>query len=216
MSEQLTLLEQELRSEGFCRIVGVDEAGRGPLAGPVYAAACIIPEGLFFDGIDDSKKLTAVERELLFEAITSHPNVQYAIAFADEKLIDKINILRATFHAVREALTKLSGQFDLALIDGSYLPKPFPWPARTIVKGDALVQSISAASILAKVSRDRFMKEQDEKYPGYGFAHHFGYATPEHLAAIEKLGPCDLHRKSFAPFKPQGDSCSQLSLFPQS
>jgi ribonuclease HII len=104
----------------------------------------------------------------------------------------------------------------LALIDGSYLPKPFPWPARTIVKGDALVQSISAASILAKVSRDRFMKAQAEKYSGYGFERHFGYATPEHYEAIERFGPCDLHRKSFAPFKPKDDSCSQLLLFQHS
>jgi ribonuclease HII len=207
------VIEEELRKEGFFKIAGVDEAGRGPLAGPVYAAACIIPEGLRFQGINDSKKLTAYERELLYDAIISHPDVLYAIAFADEKIIDKINILRATFFAIREALTKLSGSFDLALIDGSYLPKPFPWPARTVVKGDALVQSISAASILAKVSRDRFMKTQAEKYPGYGFENHFGYATPEHYEAIEKLGPCELHRKSFAPFKSKEDLCLQLSLF---
>jgi ribonuclease HII len=210
------VIEEELRKEGFCRIAGVDEAGRGPLAGPVYAAACILPEGVFFPGIDDSKRLKAEQRDHLFELLTTHPDVLYAIAFADEKLIDKLNILRATFFAVREALTKLSGSFDIVLMDGSYLPKPFPWPARAIVKGDALVPSISAASILAKVARDRFMKTAAKKYPGYGFERHFGYAVPEHYEAIEKLGPCDLHRKSFAPFKPEGDSCSQLSLFPQS
>ena len=200
------MIEEELRKEGFHRIAGVDEAGRGPLAGPVYAAACIIPEGLVFPGIDDSKQLSAEQREHLFERLTTHPDVQYAISCADEKLIDKINILRATFFAVREALTKLSGSFDLVLMDGSYLPKPFPWPARAIVRGDALVPSISAASILAKVSRDRFMKTAAQKFPGYGFERHFGYAVPEHYKAIAKLGPCDLHRKSFAPFKLRGSS----------
>lgn len=194
-------MNQGLESLRLRRIVGVDEAGRGPLAGPVYAAACIIPEGLYFQGVADSKQLTAGQRERLFEKITAHPDVLHAIASADQKFIDEFNILRATFHAMHKALSQLAGCFDHVLIDGSHIPKDWPWPSEAIIKGDVLVQSISAASILAKVSRDRYMIEQDGLYPGYGFAGHFGYPTPQHLQAIKALGPCPLHRKSFSPFK---------------
>ncbi len=214
--ERLLAIEEELREEGFFSIAGVDEAGRGPLAGPVYAAACIIPKGLFFVGIDDSKKLSAKEREDLFHRIITHPDVAFGISLAEVDLIDKINILQATFQAMWNAVAKLPISPDLVLIDGSLVPKPFPWYARPLVQGDGRSQSIAAASILAKVARDERMKAEELRYPGYGFGKHFGYATPEHLAAIHKLGACPLHRKSFAPFKKIEDSCSQLTFFPPS
>lgn len=214
--DRLLAIEEKLREEGFLSIAGVDEAGRGPLAGPVYAAACIIPKGLFFAGIDDSKKLSASEREDLFQRITSHPDVLYGISLSEVDLIDRINILQATFQAMWKAVAQLPISPDLVLIDGSLVPKPFPWYARALVKGDAKSQSIAAASVLAKVSRDARMKAEDLRHPGYGFGKHFGYGTPEHLAAIHKLGPCPLHRKSFSPFIKIEDSCSQLTFFPPS
>ncbi len=215
-SEQhlLTAIEESLRQEGFHSIAGVDEAGRGPLAGPVFAAACIIPQGLFFHGINDSKKLSAEQREDLFGSLISHPDVIYGIGRADVELIDQINILQATFFAMRQALNLLSLEPDFVLVDGSLLPKAFPYRARAVIGGDGLSQSIAAASILAKVSRDAWMTQEDERYPGYGFARHYGYGTPQHKKAIEKLGPCPIHRRSFAPFKKQEAPCSQPSLFP--
>jgi ribonuclease HII len=215
--DRLLAIEEQLRrEEGFLTIAGVDEAGRGPLAGPVYAAVCVIPAGIRFAGVDDSKKLSASAREDLFLQITGHPDVLYAISHVEADAIDQINILQATFQAMRNAVAKLPISPDIALIDGSLVPKPFPCYARALVHGDALSQSIAAASILAKVSRDTRMKLEDLRYPGYGFVKHFGYGTPEHLRAIEKLGPCALHRKSFAPLKKAEDICSQLTFFPLS
>lgn len=208
----LLAIEGALREEGFLTIAGVDEAGRGPLAGPVYAAACIIPQGVVFEGINDSKQLTAAQREELFHQITNHPGILFGIASSDHKIIDRINILQATFHAMREAVAKLTVTPDLVIIDGSMIPKKFPWRAKPIVKGDGKCQSIAAASILAKVSRDRHMKGMAALYPGYGFDHHFGYGTREHQDAIASLGICPIHRKTYI----LEDACSQLTLFPRS
>ncbi|MBS3904453.1 MAG: ribonuclease HII [Simkania sp.] len=201
--DRLLQYEESLFAKGFLRIAGVDEAGRGPLAGPVFAAACVIPRGLFFQGINDSKKLSSSEREGLFDQLTHHPDVFYGIGRADVALIDQINILQATFFAMRQAIEQLSLPPDYVLIDGSLLPKPFPYRAQAVVRGDAQSQSIAAASILAKVTRDAWMKEEDLRYPGYGFARHFGYGTPTHKTAIQTLGACPIHRKSFAPFRKQ-------------
>jgi len=205
---QLCHLENQARQKGYSYIVGVDEAGRGPLAGPIVAAACYIPQGLLFPGIDDSKKLTASEREILFQHFTSHPEVDFGIGSVDAKRIDEINILQATFEAMKIALSKLKKKPQLALVDGSQLPK-LDIPCQGIVQGDSKSQSIAAASILAKVTRDRIMLEYHELWPQYQFNKHKGYATQEHLLAIDTYGPCPIHRLSFEPIK----GASSPSLF---
>ena len=188
--------ERSAREEGFTCVCGVDEAGRGPLAGPVFAAAVIMPEGLTIDGVDDSKKLSAAKREALFDEICEKA-LAYGIAAADENEIDEINILQATFAAMRRAVAQLETQPDLILVDGNRLPPQLPCEGRTIVKGDSLSHSIACASILAKVSRDRFMLLLDEKYPQYGFAKHKGYGTKDHVAALREYGVSPVHRRSF-------------------
>ena len=192
-------LLREASSPAFC-IAGIDEAGRGPLAGPVVVAAVILPledEDSFFS-VYDSKAVDAAARRELFEALTHSPRIRYAIAERDSARIDEVNILRATHEAMREVALRLKP--DLALVDG--LPVPaFPLPARFIVKGDATSASIAAASILAKVHRDALMEEYDKTYPGYGFAQHKGYGTRAHLDALRELGPCPIHRLSFAPVR---------------
>lgn len=188
------------------KIAGVDEAGRGPLAGPVVVAAVILPDGFDTEGIDDSKKLDAATREEL--AIRIRANCVYAIEFADTDEIEKINILWATMAAMSRALRALPELPAKALIDGNRLPKDLPCPAEAIIDGDALHASISAASILAKTTRDAYMKTMGERYPIYGFERHFGYSTPEHLAALREHGPCPIHRRSFAPCRPD----EQLAL----
>ena len=193
--KDLWLYENAAFAEGFETVCGVDEAGRGPLAGPVCAAAVILPKGLIIDGLNDSKKLTDKKRRALFDLITEQA-VCYGIAMASEKEIDEINILQATFLAMQRALDKLSVRPDLALIDGNRA-KDFGVPVRTIVKGDGLSASIAAASILAKVTRDRLMEELDEAYPQYGFAVHKGYGTKRHYAALTQYGPCEIHRRTF-------------------
>jgi len=200
--------ELELADRGITRIAGVDEAGRGPLAGPVFAAAVIFPvewirNGLPspLDSINDSKKLTHNQREMLFQALLEHPEISYGIASVDAEEIDRINILKATHRAMNLALQKLQPSPQHVLVDGLRVAS-IQQPNTPIVKGDGLSYSIGAASILAKVSRDRLMLEMDSLYPGYGFAEHKGYGTPAHLAAILKLGPCPIHRKSFAPIRP--------------
>jgi ribonuclease HII len=182
------------------RVCGVDEAGRGPWAGPVSAAAVILDPHRLPKGINDSKQLSEAARERLFDEIM-HVALTTCVVMIEAATIDKINILAATHMAMREAVAGLSLAPSLALIDGNRAPHHLPCPAVTVIKGDALSLSIGAASILAKVTRDRFMKQADLDYPGYGFARHKGYGVPEHIAALAKLGPCLLHRMSFRPIK---------------
>lgn len=190
-------------SEGFNVVCGIDEAGRGPLAGPVCAAAVILPIGLEIEGLNDSKKLTEKKREMLYDIITEKA-VAYSIALVDEKTIDEINILQATFTAMRNAVAGLSVKPDIALIDGNQ-KAGLSIEQRTIVKGDAKSMSIAAASVLAKVTRDRFMLKLDEVYPEYQFAKHKGYGTKLHYECIEKYGVSPVHRQTFLK-KLLGDS----------
>ncbi|MBO5050640.1 MAG: ribonuclease HII [Clostridia bacterium] len=191
-------LEQKFMADGFSLICGVDEAGRGPLSGPVFAAACILPIGLEIPGLNDSKKLTAKKREQLFDIICQSA-IAYAIASASPAEIDELNILNADMLAMRRAISMLSPAADFALIDGN-IARDMPIPAYPVIKGDAISCSIAAASILAKVSRDRMCLEDDANYPAYGFAKHKGYGTKEHMEALHRLGPCPIHRKSFLKF----------------
>lgn len=188
-------IENEYREKGFNVICGVDEAGRGPLAGPVYAAAVILPSDCVIEGLNDSKKLTEKKREALFDEIKEKA-LAYGIASADEKEIDEINILNATFLAMKRAMDSLSVKPDLALIDGNQKPHTDTEEV-TVIKGDAKSMSIAAASVLAKVSRDRFMLEMAEKYPQYEFARHKGYGTKLHYEKIAQYGVCDIHRRTF-------------------
>ena len=187
--------EREAFAEGFAVVCGVDEAGRGPLAGPVCAAAVILPRETVIEGLNDSKKLTDQKRRALYDVITERA-VAYGIAFASEQEIDEINILQATFLAMERAMQKLSVHPQLALIDGNRA-KDFGLPVRTIVHGDSLSASIAAASILAKVTRDRLMEELDGEDTQYGFAVHKGYGTKRHYEALREFGPCPIHRRTF-------------------
>ncbi|AMC34173.1 ribonuclease HII [Janthinobacterium sp. B9-8] len=185
-------------NEGVSLICGVDEAGRGPLAGAVYAAAVILPAHYDLPGLNDSKKLTARRRDVLFDLIQSCA-VSWSVATASIEEIDELNILHATMLAMQRAVAGLSLVPEEALIDGNRVPKGLTVPGRAIVGGDALEACISAASILAKVSRDRDVETFEVLYPGYGFAQHKGYPTAQHLEALKRLGPCPVHRKSFGP-----------------
>lgn len=187
--------EEMAKKEGYEIVCGVDEAGRGPLAGPVFAAACILPSEFDVSEIDDSKKLSEKKREKIFEAII-HSNVIWAIGTASVEEIDEINILNATFLAMKRAIEGLSVSPSLVLVDGNRAPNT-GFPERTVVKGDQLSFSIAAASILAKVSRDRYMLELDKKYPQYAFAKHKGYGTKLHYERIMEYGISEVHRKSF-------------------
>ena len=182
--------------ESYRLVCGVDEAGRGPLAGPVCAAAVILPPDLEIEGLNDSKKLTDKRRRALYDVITDQA-IAYGIAFASEQEIDENNILQATFLAMRRAVEQLAIKPDLALVDGNREPDFGATPVKTIIKGDSLSASIAAASILAKVTRDRYMEEQDKIYPQYGFALHKGYGTQAHYAALREFGACPLHRRTF-------------------
>lgn len=197
MSETVDLwkIENEHFRQGTKLICGIDEAGRGPLAGPVCAAAVILPPELQIDGLNDSKKLTDKKRRTLFDVI-KRTAVAYSISLIDEKTIDEINILQATFCAMREAVSGLSVQPDLVLVDGNQDPK-LGLPTLTVVKGDAKSANIAAASILAKVTRDLFMEEAAKKYPNYGFEIHKGYGTKKHYEALRLFGPSEIHRMSF-------------------
>lgn len=208
----LTLFEEEARRQGYRQIAGIDEAGRGPLAGPVLAAACLIPSGVFFCGIDDSKKLTSEQRDVLFERITTCKDVVYAVSMVSAAEIDKINIYQATIRAMLKAVAALSIIPDYLLVDGLQLPHP-KIPCEKIIQGDAKSQSIAAASILAKVTRDRLMIELDQEWPQYGFKKHKGYATPEHRKAIDDHGPCPIHRMTFEPFKKVEIQAGEPDLF---
>jgi ribonuclease HII len=200
--------ERALVAQKIHRIAGVDEAGRGPLAGPVTAAAVVLPLSWLQLGmpeelrdLNDSKQLTAAERDRCFLLLTSDPRIQWQVASLDAERVDVLNILQATHEAMRQAVAALHPPPQHILLDGC--PVPFPeLRVTSIVAGDSLSYSIAAASVLAKVSRDRVMLEFDRLYPGYGFADHKGYATPEHIAALRRLGPSPIHRRSFSPLKP--------------
>jgi ribonuclease HII len=201
--------ERALWDRGMIRVAGVDEAGRGPLAGPVVAAAAVLPAkwaktGLprELEGLNDSKQLTPAQRELFFTFLTACGEVEYAIAQIDSVRIDEVNILQATHQAMNTALAELEPQPQHALVDGRPV-KTMLVPQTALIKGDARSYSIAAASVLAKVTRDRLMLEFDRQWPVYGFAGHKGYGTARHLAAIAAHGPCPIHRKTFAPLKPQ-------------
>jgi len=190
--------ENQLRAEGYSTIAGIDEAGRGPLAGPVSAAAVVLPKNYTHSVLNDSKQLSEKNREVLYEEITSDKRIRWASAMVDAEKIDEINILQATYLAMRLSFEQLKPRPKIALIDGKPV-KHFPGKHRALVKGDSLSLSIAAASIIAKVERDRLMIAYDKQYPGYGFARHKGYGTEIHLAALMELGPCPIHRRSFAP-----------------
>lgn len=191
-------LELTLAEQGYTAVCGVDEAGRGPLSGPVVAAACILPMGLYIEGLDDSKKLSAKKRDLLFDTIKKNA-LAYAIASASPQEIDEINILNATMLAMRRAIQALPTPADFALVDGN-IARDFPIPTQTVIKGDAISASIAAASILAKVTRDRICLEDDQKYPEYCFAKHKGYSTALHMDILRRIGPSPIHRRSFLKF----------------
>ena len=187
--------EEKAYSQGYNIVCGIDEAGRGPLAGPVYAAAVILPKGCIIDGLNDSKKLSEKKRDYLFDVI-KETAVSYGVGVATQQEIDAINILQATFLAMRRAVDNLSVAPDIALIDGNRRPG-LNIAEQDIIKGDAKSMSIAAASVIAKVSRDRYMHEMAEKYPQYQFEKHKGYGTKLHYEMIEKYGICEIHRKTF-------------------
>lgn len=188
-------IEEEVYAEGYTVICGVDEAGRGPLAGPVCAAAVILPRGHQIPGLNDSKKLTDKKRRELFPLIKEQA-IAYGIGMASHEEIDEINILQATYLAMERAIAQLEGKADMALIDGNRA-KDFGMAVRTVVKGDSLSANIAAASVLAKVTRDDLMVEMAKEFPGYGFEVHKGYGTKAHYEALRNLGPCAIHRRTF-------------------
>ncbi len=194
----LLAYEKELYSEGYEFIAGTDEAGRGPLAGPVVAAAVILPKNTIITGVNDSKQLTEKKRNVLFDIINEKA-LAVGVAFIDNKKIDEINILEASRLAMMEAIKKLKIKAQYVLSDA--MPMNIDVPVKPIIKGDALSESIAAASIIAKVTRDRYMDEMDKIYPEYGFKKHKGYPTKAHIEAIKKYGITDIHRKTFKPIK---------------
>jgi ribonuclease HII len=206
--------ERDLLIVGHQRVAGVDEAGRGPLAGPVVAAAVLLPKTWIRDGLpsrfeslDDSKKLSQMQREDFFQRLKETAGVEYGIAMIDAATIDAINILQATHRAMNKALQALVPIPDHALVDGNRVPSLII-PQTALVKGDSRSYSIAAASVLAKVTRDRWMDAADQQWPQYGFAKHKGYPTAEHIEALRQNGPCPIHRRSFAPLRP-----TQADLF---
>ncbi|MGA2246489.1 MAG: ribonuclease HII [Verrucomicrobiota bacterium] len=208
--------ECDLWQRGFSHVAGVDEAGCGPLAGPVVAAAVIFPKRWLalglpakFRGLNDSKQLTEEEREKFHERLQSDPEIRFAITAVDVETIDRINIRQAAWQGMHQALDRLEPRAEHVLVDGLRI-KWLPYRQTALVQGDARSYSVAAASVLAKVTRDRLMREYDAQFPEYGFATHKGYATARHLAAIEKFGACPIHRKSFAPFKPPAPTEPEL------
>ncbi len=197
--------ERAAWANGMLCVAGLDEAGRGPLAGPVVAAAVVLPRDFEMSGVRDSKQLSAVARDRAYDRILTEA-VSVGVGVVEPDEIDRINILQATHTAMRAALSNISAAFDFVLVDGLAVPG-LPVSSRAIVKGDAKSVSIGAASIVAKVTRDRIMEEMDQRYPEYGFASHKGYCTREHLSAIDAHGPCPCHRKSFAPVAERLANC---------
>jgi ribonuclease HII len=201
------LHETDLWRSDTAIIAGVDEAGRGPLAGPVVAAAAVLPRRWLEDGLDerlrdlnDSKQLTEAQREHFFSILMSHPEIRHAVAIVDAETIDRVNILQATHAAMNHALAQLNPAPQHVLVDGRPV-RTLRFPQTALVKGDSRSYSIAAASVLAKVTRDRMMLAFDKLYPEYGFSEHKGYGTPQHYAAISEHGPCPIHRRSFSPFR---------------
>lgn len=190
--------EKKLRNEGYGLVAGIDEAGRGPLAGPVTAGAVILPDDYTHRVLNDSKQLSEKAREQLYEEITGDERIRWSSASIEPEVIDTINILQATWRAMAAAFEKLIPRPEVALIDGRPV-RGFPGEHRALVKGDSLSLSIAAASIIAKVERDRLMLTYADQYPEYGFDRHKGYGTAQHLAALKLHGPCPIHRRSFAP-----------------
>lgn len=197
---KLNVYEDEARQQGYQIVAGLDEAGRGPLAGPVVAAACIIPAGVLIPGVNDSKQLTPEERATLYQVITQDERISYGIGIIDSQTIDKINIFQATIAAMLMAISQLPVIPQVLLVDGMKLPHP-TIPAQKIIDGDAKSQSIAAASIIAKETRDRLMIEFHQQWPAYGFKRHKGYGTEMHLEALQTHGPCPIHRCSYEPVK---------------
>ena len=187
--------EEKAWANGYDSVCGVDEAGRGPVAGPVCAAAVILPAGIVIEGLNDSKKLSEKKREKLFDEITENA-LAWSVSLVDERLIDEINILQATYEAMRQAIAKLDPAPQILLNDAVTIPQ-VAIPQVPIIKGDAKSVSIAAASILAKVTRDHMMEEYDKEYPEYGFAKHKGYGTAAHIAALKEYGPTPIHRRTF-------------------
>jgi ribonuclease HII len=194
---------KKIRLKHLPGVCGLDEAGRGPLAGPVFAAAVVLPKGFRYGGLNDSKQLNPDQREQLAARIKKH--AIWAVASCDHEEVDRLNILWASMEAMKRALEKLPEQPERVLVDGNKLPPGLE--AEAIVDGDAKYACIAAASIIAKTERDRFMREMCLMYPEYGFGRHFGYSTPEHYAAIREHGPCPIHRRSFSPFKNPEQAC---------
>ncbi len=208
----MSVHEKRLSSEGFLRIAGVDEAGRGPLAGPVVAAACILPANHVYENLNDSKLLTPVQRGILYKQITA--TAIYGVGIAEVEVIDKINILQATFTAMKQAIANLSSQPDYLLVDGNQVPYIENIASEWMIEGDSRSVSIAAASIIAKETRDRIMEKYDELWPEYGFKKNKGYASDYHVQMIYKLGPCPIHRKSFDPVRTMlNPKPEQLALF---
>lgn len=197
--------KEEPRLKHLPGIAGVDEAGRGPLAGPVFAAAVILPKGFHYKGLNDSKQLDAKRREELAKRIKK--NAIWAVTYADVEEIDRLNILWASMEAMRRAIAGLGVIPPKVLIDGNKLPPELGCEAEAIVDGDAKFACIAAASIIAKTERDRYMRELCPKYPEYGFSKHFGYSTPEHKSALREFGPCEVHRRSFWPWRELQQPC---------
>ncbi len=198
MTELNYELENQIKGQGFINVCGVDEAGRGPLCGPVVAAAVILPDGLYIDGLNDSKKLTEKKREKLYDEICQSA-IAYAIAESSVEEINEMNILEASLLAMRRAISALSVKADFALIDGN-VSRDFQIPAKAVIHGDAISPSIAAASILAKVTRDRMCYELDRQYPQYGIAKHKGYGTKAHMDALRQYGPAPIYRTKFIRF----------------
>lgn len=192
----MLIYEKDLKNSGFNYIAGVDEAGRGPLCGPVVAAAVILPDNLHIEGINDSKKLSEKRRELIYERIIQDDSIIYSIGISDVDVIEEVNILNATKLAMKEAVNKLKIKPDYVIIDGNQ-KIDITIPNETIISGDSKSASIAAASIIAKVTRDKMMRDYDLKYPEYNFAKHKGYGTKVHIEAIKLHGICDIHRPSF-------------------
>jgi ribonuclease HII len=190
--------EQALHAQGVKRVAGIDEAGRGPLAGPVMVAAVILPPGFSHATLNDSKQLTRAQREKIHAELTADARICWSVVVMDHDEVDRLNILQATIEGMRRAALQLQPQPGHVLIDGRPVG-PFPMPHTALVKGDAQSLSIAAASVIAKVTRDRLMLEMDARFPQYGFAQHKGYGTALHLQKLREHGPCEIHRKTFAP-----------------
>lgn len=197
---EFTHFEQEARREGYLFPAGIDEAGRGPLAGPVVASACILPPNFHLPGLNDSKKLTAAQRRRFFDILTQDPDVHFAVGIVCHQTIDSINILEATKLAMCQAVRALPQPADFLLIDAVEL-KNQPLPYLSLIKGDCRSQAIAAASVIAKETRDRLMMEYEQEWPQYGFGKHKGYGTKAHREAIAHYGPCPIHRRTFEPIK---------------